>query len=278
MTHFSAPYLFLLSSAPLHALWNLGVKRTPSKTAASALVAFISVVTLAVLSLLLGTLTHVTPEGVPWMIGAGVAEGIYFSALARAYEAGTFGVAYTIMRGGAMLLVWVLSSTLLGEPLTILTVIGVALIFVGIAGANGFTRSAGNMRDAYLAAACIAAYHLCYGQALAHGWDPSPLFAAAMAVGCVLMYLSAGEIIRTETPQLLRDHGLLVLLSGLFCSASFFLFLTGLRQVPPGAAISLRNLSVLFGVLFSYLLREPIAPRQWAGMAAIAVGVLLVGQ
>lgn len=273
----TTPHVMLLLSAPLHALWNLGVKRTPSKTAASALVAALSVVFLAIESLATGSFREVTVAGAPWMVGAGVAEGIYFGALARAYECGTFGVAYTVMRGGAMLLVWAVSATILHESLTPVTAAGVALLFWGIGQVNGWNRGAGSLRDAYLGAVCIAAYHIFYGQALQRGWDPSPLFACAMAIGCVLIFFASRETILAQSPTLLRTHRWIILGSGACCAASFLLFLSGLRFVPPGTAISLRNLSVLFGALFSFLLHERITPRQWAGMVAMACGVLLLG-
>gem|GEM_PF-6544060 len=60
----------------------------------------------------------------------------------------------------------------------------------------------------------------------------------------------------------------------LACGTSFLLFITALVTVDPGRAISLRNTSVAFGAILSFLAAEKLSPIQWLGVGCVVVGVL----
>jgi drug/metabolite transporter (DMT)-like permease len=212
------------------------------------------------------------------ILAAGLFEGFYFYLLNTAYAHQTLGVAYTIMRGGAMVLVWIISSIALHETATAAHVASVSAILVGIV----MVQRTFNLRDlfnsgayaAYLCAGCIAGYHLSYGIAVRTGAAPAFVFAAAMACG-VVTYLACGRrsAMQDVATAFQRERSLIAF-GGVACGLSFLLFLTALTLVEPGQAISLRNTSVVFGVLLSLIAGERFLPIQWTGVLCVVGGVL----
>ena len=72
----------------------------------------------------------------------------------------------------------------------------------------------------------------------------------------------------------IKHEGRLILIGGLTCGLSFLLFLTALVIVAPGRAISLRNTSVAFGALLSFVIGERLLPIQWIGVSLVVIGAL----
>jgi drug/metabolite transporter (DMT)-like permease len=259
-----SPALLLIISAAFHALWNFALKRSRYKIGAA--LAFMLVATLcnAIYGLITSSLPTLNFQLAIGTVTAGVFEGLYFYLLNTAYSKQTLGFAYTIMRGGAMVLVWTISTLALGETITPSAAASVFVILGGIAlvqrslSLGEFINS--GAYAAYLCAGCIAGYHIAYGVAVQTGAAPALVFAAAMTCG-VLTYLacsrgSAWHILITAV----KHESRLVMLGGVACGLSFFLFLTALVSVEPGMAISLRNTSVAFGAMLSLIAGERLQP------------------
>ncbi len=273
----TAPFLLIISAA-FHALWNFALKRSAHKVGAA--LAFMLVATLinALFAAATATLPYLSAPLIIGTLAAGLFEGVYFYLLNTAYASQTLGVAYTIMRGGAMVLVWIASTVALGEALAPFHALCVLGILAGIAMVQRSFRAhellSSGMYAAYLCAGCIAGYHIAYGIAVRTGAAPALVFATAMAFG-VLTYVvcSRGKAVAQLTAALKRER-LLVAFGGTMCGLSFLLFLTALTVVEPGQAISLRNTSVAFGALLSFLSGERLLTIQWAGVACVVLGVL----
>lgn len=272
----SAPTLLLMSAA-FHALWNATLKRSTNKLGTA--LAFMLVAT--VLNAAFASLTASTPPFSVALLGAtvaaGVFEGVYFYLLNTAYAQQSLGVAYTIMRGGAMVLVWIVSTVAIGESIGFRETIGVLTILAGIA----FVQRTFSPREllasgayaAYACAACITGYHICYGLAVRTGAAPALVFATAMGVGVgTYLLCSRGQALDSIMESLKRER-VLVMFGGLACGLSFLLFLTALRVVEPGRAISLRNTSVVFGAALSVVAGERLERIQWAGVLLVIAGV-----
>ncbi len=72
------------------------------------------------------------------MIGvvSGIFEGLYFLSLSKALRDSSLGQSYAIMRGGAMILVWLFSTLFLQERAAGIQYLGAILIFSGIGAMN----------------------------------------------------------------------------------------------------------------------------------------------
>lgn len=269
---------WLLASAFLHAAWNALVKREREPQ-----VAVVGVLTAAVLcslavALLLPGAGLPTRASVLWGIGAGVLEALYFVTLGEALARATYGAVYAVARGGALLLVWPVAATALGEPFTARGAAGAALVGLGVvlvALAGRERASRGGIAFAIACAAGIAGYHLCYDRALAAGAAPAPLFALAFAVALGPVWAHVRLTGRVASGL---DRGAVVRLgvAGAIATASFLLFLAGLAASGAGVALTLRNTSVVFAQLLAFALGEPLPRRQLAGAALVVIGAALV--
>lgn len=274
----------MIASALLHALWNalLRLERDKDRTLVTAVsIATLLALIVAGIRWALGTVPFATVESAAWTVGAGVLEFLYFASLAKALDRGPLGAVYTITRGGAILVVWPVSITIFGEPLTIMSAIGSLVVLGGLAlssigaGASRQTRSAALAWAAFCAVA-IAGYHLAYKGALAAGGSPSAVFAVALGVATSINIVRLGTEGRTVVGNLLRSRLPRVLLMGVICGGSFLILMEALVAGGAGYVLTLRNTSVLFAVLFAFMIGERPRRPEIAGAAFVAAGAVLM--
>ncbi len=265
--------VLVLTSALLHALWNALLKRAADIEAASLGILAISFLATGAASVLLPGPAFPTGASLAWGLGAGVFEGLYFLALARALGTSPLGWSYTWMRGGSLLLVWPVSLLLLGESLRLTSAVavgavGLGLAFMGLVPGRGADRR--GLAWAAAVGAAIAGYTLCYKLSLAGGAQALPLYATSMAVSLPILVLARG----LPRPGAFSSQRALVLGAGLLCTASFLLYLQALALGGVGFVATLRNTSVVFAVLFAKALGERPTGRQWVGACLVAVGAM----
>lgn len=274
--------LAVLLSALLHALWNAALKQQPDKGTSGAAVLAIACLTAAVVALGEWAATGRTPfldlRGLAWSLGAGVFEGGYFLTLVRALERAPLGVAYTVSRGTAILLVWPISAVWLGEPVTPLALGGTALLTLGLvaSGLRGQVGRAG-LGEALVCGAFIAGYHLCYKQAMAAGSSAAGVFAAALGLALPINLARLGRGGAQQMRAALRDRFLRLFGVGLLCGGSFLLLLLALAADSAGFVLTLRNTSVLFALVLARAIGDRPTRMQVLGGVLVAAGAALLG-
>lgn len=271
----------VLSSALLHALWNALLKREPEVSTAAVLVLGVAAACAILLAPFWPGAAFPQRVGLYWALGAGLFEAGYFIALAMALLRAPLGLAYTVARGGAIALVWPISTLWLGERVTPWGLCGVVVLALGLLllGSEGLSRakSASGLRWSLLCATGIAGYHLCYKEALAAQASPAALFAVSLAIAWPLNWLWLDRAQRVQLrARLQRGAGLLVL-AGVICTASFMVFLHALSLSGAGAVLTLRNTSVVFAQVFAFMLGETISKRQLLAAGLVALGAALLG-
>ncbi|WII71598.1 DMT family transporter [Bdellovibrio sp. 22V] len=272
--------LLLLFSAFLHASWNAIAKSAKDKESFLFLTILLS--GLITLGIVLTYGGFQIPSGkVGWIsVLSGVFEGLYFITLAKALKESALGKAYSIMRGGAMIIVWLVSTIFFAETAGLFQYFGAFLIFLGIVVMNFKGFSGGNLLNgsfwSAMSAVFIAGYHLSYHQALAAQADPRSLFCIAMLVSLPFLFWSLREEPIKRLRHTLTRHPWAVMVTGSAATGSFLIFLYGLQVSAPGFAISLRNTSIFFAVLFSYFLKESLSRLQIVGACGIGLGAVLL--
>jgi drug/metabolite transporter (DMT)-like permease len=273
--------VLVLSSAFLHASWNALLKRHPNPEVGVVSVISVAMVGGGLWALGMRGEAFPTRAGLAWALAAGACESVYLASLARALAQAPLGLAYTVSRGGAMLLVWPVSVLWLGESVSPWTVSGAALLGVGL-GVMHLSRPRGpaatGIAWAALAAVAIAGYHLSYKLALGEGAQPPALFATGLLVALPVLVLERGR--RLGWAPLRREALVrpgLVLVAGVVCTLSFALLLSALASGGAGAVLTLRNTSIAFALGLAALGGERLERRQLSGAALVAVGAVLLG-
>ena len=276
-------HALIVLSALLHAGWNALIKRQRDHTAAATAVLGLSAV--ATLMLWPFTVDVAFPTGLSlfWAVAAGLCEAGYFITLGLALRDATLGLAYAVVRGGAMLVVWPVSVLLLHEHIAWGAALGAAVLAMGLvcmnreASVSGRKQAPQRLRAAYLAALCVAGYHLCYDRALAQGAQYIALFAVGVTVATPLnlLWMRRGAWSRVRASY--RASRWQVLLAGVTCTLSFLIFLSALHQAGAGVGLTLRNTSVLFAQGYAWALGERPRRVQWLGAALVCIGAICVG-
>jgi drug/metabolite transporter (DMT)-like permease len=271
--------LLVLGSAFLHAAWNAVLKRQADTEAAIG--GLLAVAAFSAGLLASGT-APVPPSAsvVAWSVSAGAFEIGYFVTLGRALAHAPLGPAYTVTRGGALLIVWPVSVVALGERFSSASLVGALLVGCGLAAVGMPVDAVEERRDrrgigwAAVCALFIAGYHLCYKQALQAGGVPSLVVAMSLLTALALQTLRSGQDGRRRAMAALREHPRQIVSAGLLATASFAIFLTALAQAGAGAALTLRNTSVIFAQGFGVALGERPRRQQWGGAVLVGLGAI----
>jgi drug/metabolite transporter (DMT)-like permease len=205
----------------------------------------------------------------PLVLASALAHTAYALSLSAAYRRGSLSVAYPLGRGVSPLLVTIGGWVLLSEPPGLLALTGAVSLAIGltlIAVAGRRTGQAAAVGFALLTGLTIASYSVVDAGAVR---DVSPvgyLGAVLGLQGCLLTLLVRGE------PRRLRQglrSGVLIAIGSV---AAYLLVLFAFRLAPAGRVTTLRESSVLVGILLS---GERPTPAIWTGAALVVVGALL---
>ena len=128
----------------------------------------------------------------------------------------------------------------------------------------------------FFSAIFIAGYHICYHQALDQGAEPRSLFALSVFVSLPLVYWGVAHPRMKNVLVTLKTAPLSVGATTVLSTLSFIIFLYGLKASAPGFAISLRNTSIFFALIFSFFLKENLSRHQILGALIIATGAIIL--
>ncbi len=270
----------LIVSAFLHALWNALLKKIPDKTAGVFAIMLFASITSILISPISGGFQPGTTLALQLAFVAGAFEGGYVTGLAHTLERAPLGLSYAIMRGGAMLIVWCISTLYLHESVTILGILGVLCVFVGLfvvqPRKNEKRLDRLGLLWALFTACCIAGYHIFYGASIGEGSSQVTVFLVSMIVSIPFLGLKNNFYAIKNFKSVVKAQPSLIVFAGVLSATSFIIFLYGLSYTAPGAAITLRNTSVIFAQIFALFLGEKISWHQWLGVLMISGGAVLI--
>lgn len=261
-----AAFALALSSAFVHALWNLLLARARDSQAATAVALMVGAVVFAPVA----ALTWDLDSGVwPYLAASATLEVLYFGLLAAAYDRGELSLIYPVARGSAPLLVALFSVILLGTTLHTLTVIGVVLIAGGIVLVRGFAASErAHLVFALAIGATVAAYTLCDKAGLRHA-HPFTYLELVILPSAIAYPLLIRKPLRPTRESVV---------AGIAMFGAFGIALAAIRLAPqafvPGVQ-ALRETSVVIAVAAGALfLSERVSRMRAAGAAVVVAGVV----
>lgn len=288
LTHAS---LFLFVSSFLHAGWNSYLKTQPHKQNFLFCALFFAALLSWTLAVFIDSalLSFFHTPALLMSFLSGIFEGCYFATLTLALRDAPLAISYSLMRSFSMILSWTLSLIFFHERLTIPMLLGVVVILMGLMLPLIHQNNLKNKSDhhhklfwSYLCGLCIVGYNLTYHQAMQQGAPPITLFALSLSIalpflGIMLQqeYRSLNKMTHTLIHCLKLQLFPIITVSGIIvCSFVFFLY--GLRVTAPALALSIRNSSIAFALIFSYLLGEKLAKHEKIALVFIIFGVGLI--
>ncbi|MCL4543484.1 MAG: DMT family transporter [Chloroflexi bacterium] len=205
----------------------------------------------------------------PYIVASACAETAYALCLAAAYARGQLSLAYPIGRGSAPLLVTLAGWLVLTQPPAPLSLTAAILLIVGmalIATANQHRTERTAVAFAVLTGACIATYSTIDARAVA-STEPIAYLGVVMGLqGLLLTVICKGELPRLRASF---KPGILV---GIGSLIAYVLVLFAFQRAPAGRVATLREVSVLLGLL---LAKRRSGCRVWIGAACVVLGAIL---
>jgi drug/metabolite transporter (DMT)-like permease len=275
----STGHALLVLSALLHASWNALVRRAQDKETAPLTMVAVCWLVSSAWWVLVARDASPSLASIGWAVAAGVAEGGYVLSLGRALRDAPLGLAYGVSRGAAMVIVWPVSIAFLDERPSARALGGAVALGCGLVAVSATSsgRSNTRLRWSWITATFIAAYHLAYGRALAEGIRAPTAVMISVGIGVLVAHISLPHGDRLRPLRGLLRQPLLLGVGGVLSAASFLVFLEGLARTGAGAALSLRNTSIVFTIVVSALMGERASARQWVGVVVVAAGAVLIG-
>lgn len=254
----------VLSATVLHATWNRLLHGADDRLAAAA-------AGLTVAAVLMLPVTVAAPPVRAWppVLASGAAEAAYFAFLAAAYRRGELSVTYPVARGIAPFLITLGGAAVLGQPLTPARVGGSLALGVGLAVISqaGLARGRGvALGFAALTGVTIAVYSVIDAGAVRHV-NPFGYLGAVTAIQAMILLLA----VRVDWARL-RASAKAGAGIGVGSVAAYLLVLLAYQRAPASPVATLRELSILLGILIA---RDRPGKRVWLGGALCVLGAAL---
>ncbi|MGH2510198.1 MAG: EamA family transporter, partial [Ktedonobacteraceae bacterium] len=189
----------LITSAFLHASWNLLIKRAREKQIFTWWALIIGVLCFSPLLLQIQSF----PASIwPYVLSSALTEAVYYLVLLKAYQYGDFSLVYPMARGAAPALLTLWAVLFLGERPAPQGLLGIGLLVVGLIVVGSTTwwqqrktsSLAGSALGLALATACcVSIYSAIDGAAVRH---VAPLPYTVLVVGLTAMLITPLIVLR----------------------------------------------------------------------------------
>lgn len=282
-------FSLIVTSAVMHALWNLLVKRSRHKTVFIWWM-FVASSTLYTLVLPMVPGGYVNPDlfTIAMVVIGATCFVLYHLFTGRAYRGGDLSMVYPLCQT-SMIYVPVWGVTFLGERLTTPGLAGIALVIFGTYSLqlqqmkfSEMIRPFRNLKDRPVQNALMAGFIYSIGS-IAEKCGVRhcpPLFFTYMLVLSMLVLMSI-NIMRSKYRPLIRqelqENWRLILASGPIMMASFLTFRYGLNLSPVSYAVPVRQVSIVVGVLIgTFFLGERFGRIRIVSALLILAGAALI--
>ena len=273
----------VLSSALLHATWNLSAKRAGGGAAFVWLFNALSAILYAPLAIgvIVIVRPHIGPIEIVFMVGSMFLHLAYFLALQRGYRSGDLSLVYPLARGTGPVLSTTSAIIFLGERPTPLAILGAVLVALSVfvLTSSGGLKAVATARTAVLygllTGTIIAAYTLWDKHAVSTLMIPPLLFDWANSCGRMVMLGPYATrhwgVIRAEW----RDHRREAFIVAIFSPLAYILVLSALVFTPVSYVAPAREISILIGTIMgARLLSEGDSRRRMVAAGGMVLGVI----
>jgi len=274
--------VLLLSSATLHALWNLLLKQSEEKYIAMGWQVIIS----GIISIIAVFFVGLPPRSM-WLLVliSTILEAIYFVLLTYAYNDHDFSLVYPVARGASPALVAVWTALFLREIPSTGGLIGIILVVCGLAiiGATSLIKnhtSKPQLRGIAIAlsiALVISIYTLVDGFAVKNG----PALEYGLSLFILMPVMTTPFILRhygwDHMVSAVRAQPARLFLVGFLGVVAYLFALFAYSIAPVNYSEAIREVSVVLGAFAGwYYLGEKMGKVRVIGSAVIFAGIILI--
>jgi drug/metabolite transporter (DMT)-like permease len=268
-----AVFLWVLTAALLHAIWNAMVKTGGNKVTGMLMVALGNgALGLAVVA------TRPLPGADiwPWLVASGFIRMLYLAFLGHAYEHGDLSRVYPIARGAAPLFVLAVGGFFLADVISRAEFIGILVLGAGILLMTRGVFSNGESRRlvpfALGSALATASYSIVDGIGARLSGDPIAfvgwaLFATAVFYLPVAVMIKGAGVLRADKRSWINGA-----IAGVASYAAYTIVVWAMTKAPIALVTALRETSILFAVLIGWLLFSERMDRGKVVAALLIVG------
>lgn len=279
--------LLILSSAFIHAIWNLLAKRAGGEG-----VVFIWLFMACSAALLWPVALAVYLVQKPdigllelgFMGGTAILHLIYFLVLQRGYSVGDLSLVYPLARGTGPTLSTIMAVVFLGERPSPATIGGLILVVLGVvlltwrgrsSKSDEKTRAA--IKWGILCGICIGTYSVWDKYAISELSIPPVLLELCTGFAICLMLTPHACANKEAVRRVWKSHRWEVLGVAILAPASYILILTAMASTPLSSVAPSREISILIGaILGSRFLGERHTARRLVAAGAMVCGVILL--
>jgi len=275
--------ILILAAAVIHATWNLLNKQASGHATFTWLVAVLSALLYAPITITIIEVWELRLDGVAigMMVGSAALHTAYFVLLNQGYRAGDLSLVYPLARGTGPFLSSLAAIVFLGERPSAVAVVGALLI---IGGVMILTTHLARLRErgarqaalyALVTGLFIAAYTIWDKQAVSRfGIAPLVLDWGAN-IGRAIFLTPFALKYADHTVNEWREHKYEAIAVAVLIPLSYILVLTAMSFTPVSYVAPAREVSILIGTAMgTRLLAEGDARRRWAGACAMVLGVV----
>jgi drug/metabolite transporter (DMT)-like permease len=268
----AAALAFALAAACFHALWNLLLAKAPDVESATVVALVTAVIGFAPIAVV----TWKAEPGLwKFVLASGLLELVYFAMLATAYRLAPLSVVYPVARGGAPVVVLLISVIFLGYETSARQVAAVALIVAGILLVRGFGHAnAAGLAFGVAIACTIASYTLVDKHGITHS-SPITYLVLTMLIpvagyGSVVTAVKGGEAVRAAiTPA--------ACIAGITSFIAYALTLAALERASAASVAAIRETSVVIAAGLSVaVLHEHVTRWRFLGACVVVAGIALL--
>ncbi|TNF24779.1 MAG: hypothetical protein EP314_07470 [Bacteroidetes bacterium] len=273
-------FLLVLTSALLHASWNLIAK----KYAGNYSIIYLSFCISSVITVLMAV-PHLSQVQLNMELGllllaTGVFHAVYGFVLTFTYKNGDISTLYPIVRGSGIAGAVVLSLVILREVVTTTSAFGVAMVVSGIAVLSyRRNRKATSPKGIFLALVCgslIMSYTI-MDKLLVAELHPIPVLAASQVISALMFLPYVLKSRRAEMRLTLKTLMKPTVTISIIATTSYLIILYVMQIAPVSRIVAVREASVVFGAIAGYaLLKEDFSRTRLIGVVFVVIGIILV--
>jgi drug/metabolite transporter (DMT)-like permease len=269
--------LLVLLAAALHASWNALIKLGSDRLVTMAILAGS---TALITGPLLPFTTMPKAQVWPYLIATSFVHLGYMSFLIQAYKHGDFGQVYPIARGTAPLLTALAASLLLGEHLSTVQWVAIAMIagsLISLAFFGSDVERGKGLFYAFGTACFIATYTLIDGTGARLSGDVHSYTLWLFFLHGFPLFVVTYVMRRKTLLVRLKENWRAGVVAGILSILAYWIVLWAMTLSALAPIAAVRETSVIFAALIATLaLKEPFGVPRIISAALVALGVLML--